>query len=69
MGGPLSKGKLKDGCVVCPWHYWQFDHVTGESLSVEASKHFTSTAGSIPSYPLKIEGDSLFIDFTQVTKR
>ncbi|MBY0554882.1 NAD(P)H-dependent oxidoreductase [bacterium] len=69
MGGPLSKGKLKNGCVVCPWHYWQFNHATGESLSVEASKHFTSTAGSVPSFPLKVEGDSLFIDLTQESKR
>ena len=20
LGGPLSEGKLKDGCVTCPWH-------------------------------------------------
>ena len=22
MGGPLSRGKIKNGCVECPWHYW-----------------------------------------------
>lgn len=69
MGGPLAKGKLKNGCVVCPWHYWQFQHATGESVSVEASKHFTSTAGSVPSFPLKMEGDSLFIDLGNESKR
>jgi len=69
MGGPLSKGKLKNGCIVCPWHYWQFNHATGESLSVEASKHYTSSAGSVPHFPIKIEGDSLFIDLTQESKR
>ncbi len=69
MGGPLSKGKLKNGCVVCPWHYWQFNHATGESLTVEASKHFTSTAGSVPHFPLKTEGDSLFINLSQQSKR
>lgn len=69
MGGPLSKGKLKNGCVECPWHYWQFNHATGESQSVEASKHFTSSAGSVPHFPLKNEGDSLFIDLSQESKR
>lgn len=21
MGGPLSRGKIKKGCIECPWHY------------------------------------------------
>lgn len=69
MGGPLSKGKIKNGCVECPWHYWQFDHVTGESLSVEASRHFTSSAGSVPHFPIKVEGDSLFVDLELESSR
>lgn len=69
MGGPLSKGRLKDGCVVCPWHYWQFNSTTGESVSVEASKHFTSSAGSVPHFPVKEEEGSLYIDLTQESKR
>ena len=24
MGGPLSEGKLEDGCVICPWHGSRF---------------------------------------------
>ncbi len=69
MGGPLSKGKLKNGCVVCPWHYWQFNHVTGESLNSEASKHYTSSAGSVPHFPIMEQGDSLFIDLAQESQR
>lgn len=69
MGGPLAKGKLKNGCVECPWHYWQFNHATGESMTVEASKHFTSSAGSVPNFQLKEEGDSLFIDLGSESKR
>ena len=23
-GGNLSAGFVEEGCVVCPWHYWQF---------------------------------------------
>ncbi len=69
MGGPLAKGKLKNGCVECPWHYWQFNHATGESLSVEASKHFTSSAGSVPHFPIKLEEGSLFINLAEESKR
>ena len=29
-GGPLDEGTLNDdGCIVCPWHEWQYDRVTG----------------------------------------
>ena len=69
IGGPLAKGRLKKGCVVCPWHYWEFDHKTGESMSAEASKHFTSTAGRVPNFPLKIENDSLYIDLMGESQR
>lgn len=69
MGGPLSKGKLKKGCIECPWHYWSFNHKTGESLSTDASKHFAPNAGSVPSFPLKIENDYLFIEITNESKR
>lgn len=69
MGGPLAKGRLKKGCVECPWHYWQFNHQTGQSISSEASKHFTSTAGAVPSYQLKEENHQLWLDLKQKTNR
>ena len=28
-GGPLSDGRLEDGCIVCPWHASRFDVDTG----------------------------------------
>ncbi len=28
-GGPLHEGTLADGCIVCPWHHWKFDRLTG----------------------------------------
>ncbi|MFG0255515.1 MAG: Rieske (2Fe-2S) protein [Rhodopirellula sp. JB053] len=29
QGGPLAEGVLRDGCVTCPWHGWQYDLATG----------------------------------------
>jgi nitrite reductase/ring-hydroxylating ferredoxin subunit len=29
-GGPLGQGALHGRMVVCPWHAWEFDCVTGE---------------------------------------
>ena len=28
--GPLAQGNLADGCIICPWHAWEFDCRTGE---------------------------------------
>ncbi|MCM2371599.1 Rieske (2Fe-2S) protein [Aporhodopirellula aestuarii] len=29
QGGPLAEGVVRDGCVTCPWHGWQYDLATG----------------------------------------
>lgn len=31
QGGPLGNGFLQDGCVVCPWHAWEYDPHTGKA--------------------------------------
>lgn len=68
MGAPLSKGVLKKGCVECPWHYWQFDHKSGEAKN-NSFAPLASHGGSVPQIPLKIENDSLFINVSGETKR
>lgn len=68
MGGPLSQGKLKKGCIECPWHYWQFHHKTGEALT-ESVMPLASHGGSVPPIPLKIEGDFLFINLAGEAER
>jgi len=29
QGGPLARGRVFDGTVVCPWHGWQYELATG----------------------------------------
>jgi nitrite reductase/ring-hydroxylating ferredoxin subunit len=43
-GGPLSEGTLESGVITCPWHFGQFDIVTGE------------VRGPPPEEPLKTYG-------------
>ena len=35
--GPLTAGKLKDCVIVCPWHFFRFDLLTGEPVGVSDS--------------------------------
>jgi len=68
MGGPLVQGRMKDGCVECPWHYWEYDHRTGESKN-KSYEPLASCGGSVASYPLKTENGELFIDMPNVKER
>jgi nitrite reductase/ring-hydroxylating ferredoxin subunit len=31
QGGPLSEGRVIDGCITCPWHGWQYRPEDGRS--------------------------------------
>lgn len=68
MGGPLAKGRLKKGCIECPWHYWEFHHQSGQA-SNRAHEPLASSGGAISSYPLKVENGELFIDIKGETER
>ena len=30
QGGPLGEGQIEDGCLICPWHGYEYDPITGE---------------------------------------
>jgi nitrite reductase/ring-hydroxylating ferredoxin subunit/multimeric flavodoxin WrbA len=68
MGGPLAEGRLVGEALECPWHYWQFDRRTGEAVNA-AHEPLASAGGRLPSYPLKIEGDRLWIQIAVETPR
>lgn len=68
MGGPLAKGRIHDGHVECPWHYWQFDLKTGQAKS-PTQEPLASNGGCLPSYPLKIENGNLLINLQSETER
>lgn len=68
MGAPLVRGKLKKGCVECPWHYWSFHHQTGEAMN-DSQAPLASSGGSLARYPLKIENNVVFINVQDEVKR
>lgn len=52
-GGPLAQGALHGRTLVCPWHAWEFDCVTGEVHGFP--DRFLKT------YEVAVEGDDLVI--------
>ncbi len=52
-GGPLGQGALHGNRVVCPWHAWEWDCVTGEN-------DFDPTR-KVATYAVRVEGDDILI--------
>jgi nitrite reductase/ring-hydroxylating ferredoxin subunit len=49
QNGPLSEGKVLDGCVTCPWHGYQYEAGSGHSPPPYTEK--------LPTYELRLNGD------------
>lgn len=54
QGGPLGQGIFQDAVVTCPWHAWQFDVRTGESIFDPGMK--------VATFPVKIDGDDILVE-------
>ena len=54
--GPLSQGIVHDGCVTCPLHNWVISLSTGEAQGADE--------GSTPSFPIKLEGNEVFLSLS-----
>jgi len=53
MGGPLGEGVIEGGKVICPWHGWAWDPITGQGPGPSAK---------LAVYPVKVEGDDVLIE-------
>ena len=54
QNGPLSEGKIIDGCITCPWHGYQYHPGNGQAPAPFKEK--------IATYRLKLEGTKVFVD-------
>ena len=59
-GGPLNHGIVHGQSVTCPLHNWVFDLETGQAHG---------EAGSIATYPLRVEEGRVLIDASGLTGR
>lgn len=56
QNGPLAEGKIVDGCVVCPWHGYQYLPESGQSPPPFSEK--------VPTFRVKIEAGRVFVHST-----
>ena len=56
MGFPLQRGSVSDGILTCHWHHARFDLNSGGT--------FDQFADDVPTYPVILRGDEVWIDPT-----
>ncbi len=52
--GPLGEGDLEETKVICPWHGWEFDVITGAFEEDPDVK--------VDTYPVEVNGDEIFVE-------
>lgn len=62
VGGPLGKGRLEGNYIVCPWHNWTYDRISGLG-------HPGAEESCIPRYEIRIRDRNLYINLNPITKR
>jgi len=54
QGGPLGDGQLADGYLICPWHAYEYDPVTGQPPP--------GFRDSATSYAVEMRDDGLYVE-------
>ena len=54
QNGTLGEGNIVGGCVVCPWHGYEYDPASGAS-----PPPFTER---VPTFSVRVEGDRVLVD-------
>ncbi len=61
-GGPLGEGELEGDYIVCPWHHWKFNRVSGVG-----EPGFEDDR--VPSFPVKVENGRVLVNTHAATRR
>ncbi len=57
QGGPLGEGQIEDGCLICPWHGYEYDPITGRP-----PEGYDDVA---TVYPLEERSDGLYLQLPE----
>jgi nitrite reductase (NADH) small subunit len=53
--GPLGQGRVRNNAIVCPWHFFRFDLITGKAVGTESIMQ-------VRRYPVSVSGDEIRIE-------
>ncbi len=53
QGTPLGKGKIENGRLICPLHFWEFDPLTGNLIGYDHG---------VGSHPVEVRPDGIYVD-------
>lgn len=53
QGGPLGEGQIEDGCLICPWHGYEYDPLTGKPPA--------GYSDAATAYPSEMRDDGLYV--------
>jgi len=54
QGGPLGEGTIEDGWVICPWHGYEYDPISGKPPE--------NYGDAATSYPIDERGDGVYVE-------
>ncbi|MFQ6612584.1 MAG: thiamine pyrophosphate-binding protein [Fidelibacterota bacterium] len=57
QGGPLGEGQIENGWVICPWHAYEYDPLTGAPPEGFEDR--------VESYPVEIKADGIYVGLTE----
>lgn len=58
MGGPLGKGTIENGKLICPWHGWGFNPFTGEDPD--------GAHAPVATFPVEEREDGVYVKVEEV---
>jgi nitrite reductase/ring-hydroxylating ferredoxin subunit/DMSO/TMAO reductase YedYZ heme-binding membrane subunit len=53
QNGPLGEGRIVNGCIVCPWHGYEYEPASGQSPPPFTEK--------IPTFPIKVVAGRVWV--------
>lgn len=53
---PIDDALVARGCLICPWHGWMYDLVSGDQLLSPGRRP------GLQTYPARIVGDDVLVD-------
>jgi nitrite reductase (NADH) small subunit len=53
--GPLGQGRVRNNTIVCPWHFFRFDLVSGQAVGTDSIMRVRRYPVSVSENEIRIE--------------